>query len=817
MFKVNPLVLRLILFILIPSLVSVILVLRYLESSLPEVEGNKVIEGIDSTVSISRDNHGVAYIEAESDHDVYFTMGYVHAQDRLWQLEIQRRIAKGRLSEIFGKAYLDYDIWMRTLKLKSAAQDALLKLNPEARASLQAYASGVNAFLSQNQPLPPEFKVFGITPEKWEEVDSLAWYKVFALGFSQSMWAETEFYAAQKMLPTEQLSVLFPSYPEGAPVNVEFDVEQNKDALVSLLNIKEGLEEDLQIGGEYVGSNAWAVSGQHTKDGVPIIAADPHMGLQAPSFWYVVSQKGKKLNVSGMSLVGLPLVIFGKNEKIAWAGTSMTADTQDLFYEKVDPSNTKKYLDGDQWREFETRTEKILIKEESPAFLNEKIQPVEVEVRSTVRGPIISDVVSGFDYPVSLSWTSLQFDDTTYNALFELSYAQNWDEFKQALSQMVAPTLNLLYADTDDNIGFLGAGAIPIRNTGDGRFPVPGWEAQHKWIGVIPAEHMPMSLNPENGYIVSANNKVIDDSYPYFISHDWAPPSRAQRIEQLLQQNLPNGVSMENMQNMQADTVDLGMYSTLNQALDMLGTLPQHEEVISLLRAWDGDMSKDSVAGSIAYIWLELLSGELFQDDLADYWNGRTKRFINSIHDRIGFEHIQLALADKAYNWCDYRSTKTVESCNVALAKSLESALKRLKKLKGSNMNNWKWGELHYSVYAHMPLSEFRMLQGFFERRQPAGGTPGSINVSNARFDQSKGYAQNFGAGFRQIIQMNMTEKQHLYMNSMGQSSHIMSEHYDDMVLPFANVEYYSLTSDFSSNTQKVLILTPAEKQGSAK
>jgi penicillin amidase len=528
----------------------------------------------------------------------------------------------------------------------------------------------------------------------------------------------------------------------------------------------------------------------------------------------VVNQKGQNLNVSGMSLVGLPLVVFGRNDSIAWAGTSMMADTQDLYFEKVHPFETNKYQDGDVWREFETRVEKIEIKSEMPAFINRKIKPVEVKLRSTVRGPVVSDVVQGFDFPISLSWTALQSIDTTYNGLYELSYAQNWDAFKAALGQMVAPTLNLLYVDNDDNIGFLGVGDIPIRKKGDGRYPVPGWEPEYRWRGMIPAEHMPASLNPEKGYIVSANNKIIDDSYPYFISHDWAPPSRARRIEQLLEQKLSDGLSMQDIQIMQADTMDLGMHEVVTQALEILGPQPGLDEVLSLLKNWDGDMSQNSVAGSIAYTWLEFLSGELFGDDLEDYWNSRYSNSINNINARLGYTNIRLALMDDSYDWCDNRLTEEQESCELPLKTALENTIKRLKKLKGGNMDNWQWGDLHFSVYDHTPLSQSRLFQSIFERRAVGGGSAGSINVSNAIFDESKGYAQHFGASFRQIIKMHQTDKAHLYMNSMGQSSHVMSEHYDDMVLPFASVQYYSMPNKANHSSQQILLLTPVDNQG---
>ncbi|MFT4928930.1 MAG: penicillin amidase [Phenylobacterium sp.] len=793
---------RFLVLIILPA-IAVISYLFFTSSfGLPVADGVLKVQGISDEVRISRDENGAVYIKANTDDDVFFGMGLAHAQDRLWQLELQRKLAQGRMSELFGEGTVGVDAQMRTLGLYQSAQSAWNVLSPEAKSSLTAYSNGVNSWLKNTVSLPPEFDIIGITPEPWTELDSLAWSKVFALSLSNSMWSELTRFFAEPYLTAEQSAQLFSGYPKQAPVTVTQSTtdaysEKSLDTLTAMVELQQEFQQRFKIGGQFVGSNAWAVSGKLTDDGQAILAGDPHLGIQVPSIWYMANLEGGKINASGMTIVGLPVIIFGRNQHLTWGGTNMMADVQDLYFEQVNSTNAKQYRHNDQWLEFETRKEFIKVRPESPLFLREPNIPVEVMVRTSVHGPVISDAFGVSDQPVALRWTALDKDDTTYESFFRLNYASDWDSFKGALSHHVAPTLNILYADNQGNIGYLGAGRVPIRAKGNGVTPVVGGNGDYEWTGSVPVAHWPQSYNPEQGYIISANNKVVDDSYAYHISYDWAPPARANRIEQLIKQGLKTDqtLSMAYMQKMQGDTVSFGA-TGLHKLLKAAPMKTEDQkEAQQFVAQWDGDMALGSQGASIFYGWARHLRRVLFGGTLsAPFGRERQNQALSSAFANTTYDQVAAALTDGSAQWCDDINTDKVENCDSAMRVALNDAIKELSDLAGSDMDDWEWGELHTTVYSHKPFSEVNLLRGFFERRVASGGGPNTINVATANFVESRGFEQRFGAGFRQIISLGSKGVKHVYMNSTGQSGNVFSEHYDDMVEPFSQVEFIDLT-----------------------
>lgn len=813
MFRSHPLAARFILFVLVPVLIGGLASAKYLNASLPLTEGEVAATGIESPVAIVRDQFGVPYIEAESEADAYYAMGFVHAQDRLWQLELQRRVAKGRLSEIFGKTFVSQDAWFRTLGLYGAASSSRQALSERSRRALDAYSAGINDWINQGHTLPVEFSAYGITPEPWTAEDSLAWIKVFALDLSGNFNSEIERFLTVQYMSPEQGSFLHAGYPEDAPKTL------NQDAgivLGKLLGLRKEAERKLQIGGKFVGSNAWVVSGKHTQSGSPILANDPHLGLQMPSLWYAVSLKAPGLNVSGMSLVGLPLVVFGRNADIAWGGTNMMADTQDLYFEQINPANPRQYRVGDAWRDFAVRSEVIRVKADFPAFLRKSLKPVTVEVRTSRHGPIVSDALGSFDQPVALRWTALDAGDTTFDAFLGLHYAKNWDEFRSSMSLHVAPALNMLYADKHNNIGYLGVGRIPVRKKGEGTIPVPGWTDDYEWISSIPAEQMPQGLNPPAGYYVSANNRIAGNEYPFFISHDWAPPARAMRIEQLIRKTLDSNAKfdMARMQSMQADTLSLPAARLLPLLNEVRPTDDRQKEVLSLLANWKGDMSADSVAASIFQAWTRHLREAIFSDEISQYWNKpRQSDQLGSVVAQVSLDQMADAIerdpasGSSVPDWCDDVRTSKHESCEQILQRSLKAALVELEKLKGSDVEEWTWGSVQRVDYAHLPFSQIRALESIFGRRVEGAGSTDTINVASSYFRESEGYLQNFGAGFRQVIEIGREQTTHALMNSTGQSGHFLSRHYDDMVLPFRDARFHRIEKPQSPGETETLRL----------
>jgi penicillin G amidase len=809
----HPLLLRFALLVIAPLGVAGAVGVAHLRQSLPAVQGELKVQGLSDAVVIERDRQGVPHIRARSDHDAFFAMGYVHAQDRMWQLELQRRIAQGRLSEVFGKDSVDQDIWFRTLGLYRSAESAWWALSPEARASLTAYADGVNAWLAGQPVLPLEFTLLGIRPEPWTVRDSLAWIKVFALNLGGNHRQEMERLLASQVVAPDQLHTLFPDYPDDAPTTVASLSRQGGDGLARLVELERGIQSELKIGGKQVGSNAWAVSGRVSRDGRALLANDPHLGLQIPSLWYVVALEGDTLDAAGMGLVGLPVVIFGRNRSVAWGGTNLMADVQDIYLEQARPDDPRQYDAAGKWASFAERTEVIQVRQDFPAFLRSPLQPVRVKVRTSRHGPIVSDMFKVFDQPAALRWTALDEDDTSYEAFYRLNYARDWPSFQAALGFQVAPALNMLYADDAGNIGYLGAGRMPVRRRGDGTLPVPGWRNDHEWQGSIPFAQWPRSFNPPAGYIVSANNKPVGPDYPYFISRDWAGPSRADRITELLREGLSGGgLDVAAMQRVQADTLSRPAQRLLGRLLQHAPSNEQQRRAFGYLAAWQGDMRRDSQAAAIFNAWVRLLKEEVVADELKGYWNkDRESRYLHEVVADTGEESLYAMLVDPAAAWCDDKGTEERETCDDAIDASLNDALWELLKIRGDrSMESWAWGALHQTRYQHTPFSRVNVLRSFFERRIGNGGSPDSVNVASYSYRKSDGYTQDFGAGFRQVMALGGGPATHLYMNSTGQSGNLFSRHYDDMIEAFRDVGYHNLPDRGGSDGVSILRLAPA-------
>lgn len=789
---------------------------RNLRASLPQ-SGAVSVDGLNAGVEIRRDEHGVPHIEARTDADAFFAAGYVHAQDRLWQLELQRRMVDGRLSEVFGRKSLNNDIWMRTLGLNEAAKAHWTRLTPDAQASLTAYTAGINAFLAQKQALPPEFGLLGIEPKPWTVYDSLAWNHMFALTLGGNFREEITRFVASQYLSPAKLAAIFPGYPADAPVTVTTAerTQAQTENLLALANLQQQLESDLKIGGRYVGSNGWVVSGRHTANGQSILANDPHLALQAPSLWYTLHLKGDQLNVSGMTLVGLPIVIFGQNGDVAWGGTNMMADQQDLYFERVNPQDPTQYEVNGKWEKFTTRIEEIAVKNESPAYLRGPLKPVEIEVRGTRHGPVISDQFKVFDEAVSLRWPIYDNAGSSYEGFYRVNYARDWQTFNAAFENYVAPALNLLYSDRHGNIGYAGVGRIPVRAKGEGTLPAPGWTDEYDWKGAIPFAEMPRSFNPEKGFIVNANNRITADDYPHFISHGWAPQARAARIQQLIQQLIQQKIakgqrlSVADMQAIQGDVANEPSKALVNAMIGVGTRNDQQREAVRTLKQWDGSMDRDSVGAALYYVWASHLRSQIFDDELQGPWNQRDKtRHLDALSDQMTDEQLAALLRNDTLSWCDVRQTdEFVESCEMALSTSLRKALRELEKGHGSAMSGWTWGAVHKTRYEHTPFSQTKLAR-VFQREISNGGGPNSVNVAAARYRDREGYIQTFGAGFRQIISLGKSE-QHLYMNSTGQSGNVMSVHYDDMVEPFRDVVFYSLPRTAPRPATATLTLKP--------
>ena len=496
----------------------------WLRRSLPQTTGELRAPGLAAPVRVVRDRDGVPHITAESEADALFALGFVHAQDRLWQMEFQRRIGQGRLSELFGPATLSTDRFLRTLGVYRAAQSAFEALAPDTRALLEAYAAGVNASIEASAgSLPVEFVILGAEPEPWRPEDSLVWAKMMAwdLGgnwseelLRASLEAQFGPEAAAELMPPSAADdpLILPDGGLGAAAAAPRDLAAQRDegapaaaapgearVYAELLAIGRELQA-LGFGGEHVGSNNWVVAGSRTASGKPLLANDPHLGARIPSIWYLAHISGGSIDAVGATLPGLPGIVIGHNAHIAWGVTNTNPDVQDLFIERINQRNEVLYRG--QWEPMTIIPERIRVKGEDD---------VELFVRVTRHGPLISDLIDGTGQPLAFRWTALDPEDGTLEAFLKVNRARNWDEFTAALRGYQAPMQNFVYADVEGNIGYYAPGALPVRARGDGTAPVEGWSGDYDWVGYAPFEALPHDYNPERGYIVTANNQVVPE------------------------------------------------------------------------------------------------------------------------------------------------------------------------------------------------------------------------------------------------------------------------------------------------------------------
>ncbi len=701
-------------------------------------------KGLAGAVIITRDSHGVPHIDAKkSDLDAFFALGYVHAQDRFWQMEFQRRVASGTLSEIFGPKTLEKDKYLRTWGFYRAAQIDWFSLSPQAHQIIQAYTNGVNAFLAQKHyPLP--IKLLNYQPRPWTVIDSMVWQKMMAWDL-QNVWKQKlENALVVKEFGASQVPVLFPPYPKDAPVIVSNVIPAK--AGIQPSNVANDIRNDLGFtDSPGIGSNNWVVSGKLTTTGKPMLANDPHLGLQAPALWYLAELKGPTLHVIGATLPGIPGVVLGRNDHIAWGATNAKPDTQEL------------YILNDQ-TPVKTLHEIIKVKGKPD---------VHFDVQMSGDDPVIQK-------NIALHWTALLPKDTTVQSMLEINYAQNWSQFTQALKTFVVPSQNFVYADTDGNIGYYMPGNVPIRKGWSGAVPVPLDEA-HQWSGYVPFEKLPHLYNPTNGIIATANNKVVGNDYPYQLTFRWDhPPYRVERILSLLNHDKP--LSMQKMQAIQNDVVSVLWRDNLAPLL--LQTKPTTAEsarALKQLKTWNGDSSLSSVPTTIFAYWYRELS-KLTPKSLREFSEWPEPLFITQ------------QLKDNGV----YCQTEGAKNCHEFLSQSLARAMRSLVNDLGDNPKRWRWEYVHRAKFIELGIGQAKSV-GWIWNRSIA--TPGSYYTINVGTYRQKDFVQTDGPSYREIIDLSNLNNS-LYIQTMGQSNDPFSKNYSNLMDLWRRGKYIPMSSD---------------------
>ena len=787
----------------------------WLRGSLPEIDGERTAYGVAAPVEVVRDRHGIPHILAGNEEDALFALGYVHAQDRLWQMEMNRRIGAGRLAEVLGAAAVETDRLLRVLGLHRRAKASLASLEPASRRRIAAYVNGINSWLeTRDGPLPPEFLIVGFEPEPWTEADTMVWTRVMALDLAREWSRDLMRLRMSAFLDPERILDFYTPYREDKPRGVQLPgpssaapagerpppdagvdtAAAGSDRGSPLPGVSTPPARPLAAAAGFAlpppsglpGSNSWAVAGARSTTGKPLLANDPHLGLTVPSVWYFAHLSWPGRNVVGATFPGMPFVVLGHNGRVAWGFTNTGADTQDLFIEKLDPENSARYLTPDGYRRFEVHREVIKVKDG---------EDVVLRVRETRHGPVLDDSSAGAagasppGHVLALGWTALRDDDLTVQAGLGLPEASDWASFADNLRQFHSPPLNVSYADVDGNIGFVVSGRIPVRpepgpgEVRPGTMPRPGWDGAHDWSGFIPFDDLPRVFNPPGEALVTANHDVTRADYPHHLTFEWAAGYRAERILERLASRPRHDA--ESFRSLQQDRVSLFARALLPRLRGVdLGreSSPLARRARDLLEGWEGDMDPERPEPLVFHAWVWEFGRLVTADELGPLqrpaWS-RKGAFIQRI-------------LETSEVWCDDLATGHVETCDEMLARALEGAVHRLADGQGDDPAAWRWGRDHQALAEHRPLAS-SPLAPLFNLEGPA---PGSIYTVNSfefsPLDDERPFTSTHGPSLRAIYDLADLDRS-LFIHSTGQSGNVLSPLYDSFEEGWRNGEYVTI------------------------
>ncbi len=761
---------------------------------LPFVDNKLAAPGVEKPVKIRRDENGVAHIVAETDSDAYFALGYVHAQDRFWQMEMMRRFGAGRLAEILGGAALPSDKWMRTLGLYELAERQVKDLPAPVHGALEAYAKGVNHWLDTDLGIRTlELALLRYQPESWKPADSLLWGKIMALRLGGNWRGEALRAQIAKRIGPEKVAELWPAYPADAPVTI---AAVETTVFAGLQNLPAWLF-GMPMGSPQGASNVWVLAPDKSDTGNALLANDPHLGFTAPVLWYLARIDSPGLKLTGATVPGVPFHILGHNDRIAWGITSTQSDIADLFVEKTVDGDGGAYLTPDGPTPFIVRDEVIKIKDAAS---------VPLPVRKTRHGPIISDLRPGIkaviddDHTVALAATYLQPGDISAAAFYELNRAENWIDFNRALAKFQGPQQNFAYADTDGNLGFLTAGALPQRGQGEGYVPTAGWTGDTDWLGIVPFAELPKLYKPTDGIIVNANNRIVAPDFRHFLGYDWAAPYRAQRIQEMLGDD--ESRSAIGQERIQRDVRSTLARDLLPLMLEVQAETVEEKKAVALLGKWNGVMARGKSEPLIFMSWLLELNRALYADDLGEL----TSSFLG------GRALLVRSILTRRQHWCDdVRTEDAEEACAEILAKSLNNALKRLSSKFGKDMSDWRWGAAHRARFPNPVLGQIPLIDRLVNLEIESDGGNATVNRGAMRLNnQAAPFSHVHGAGYRAVYDLKDLKKSR-YALATGQSGNPLSRHYRDQLESWRDGRMFRISSSRArSSDDEGFTLEPA-------
>ena len=829
-------VLGLVLFFMVVLLLVLPLSLLYFitHKPFPQIKGEILLSGLERPVRVLRDSWGVPHLFAQNEKDLFLAAGYVQAQDRLFQMDLNRRAATGRLAEIFGDIpeVVDADRFSRTLGLAREAEKGYAQLPPPSRELLDAYAAGVNRFIRERMNnLPLEFKLLGYQPPDWTGVDTLALAKLIGWGLCENWSLELIRSGLVHERGEAVMWQILPRHQDFGPDIIDPGIKKYPGRLGSLrpLPVKSAalsgpaiarlvrMDQLLRrfLNGSSLArlaSNSWVVDGKHSASGKPILCNDPHLELTIPAVWYEMHLVCPDYDVIGVVFPGTPMLVLGHTQKIAWGATTTTADMEDFYIEKVHPDNPNQYLDQGQWKDFQVVIERIQIKPKKPGARDH----LDLPVRISRHGPVLNDVVeekAAAGEALALRWAGQDFSDPIA-AFADVARAKNWDEFRVAIQKLGYPVQNWIYADAG-HIGYIAAGYFPIRPAGhDGTAPVPGFSGEYDWQGFAPLDQLPQLLDPSNGVIVTANNKVMPaEAAPYVISYNYSPPYRAERIHELLAAR-PQ-LTVADMKQIQMDVYSKQAERLMPVFLKALepAAAKQHELELALrqLRDWKFEMSADDPAPLLFFETYRRVFAKTFADEMSPEL---FQPFQRSEYSYNGFDNL---LEEGNSPLFDDRRTPAKETRDQLLAQAFQEVIADGQKRFGPRMSTWSWGRIHTLTLNHPLAGEkpLKPLADLFHVNLGPYPMPGGWNTVNNEFYS---YARDVfqvkvGPSLRHLVDFAAVPGAQM-VYSGGQSGLPFNRHYADQTPLWLRGDYHPMWMDEAVIRQHLegeLVLAPPE------
>ncbi|MEJ2103054.1 MAG: penicillin acylase family protein [Ignavibacteriaceae bacterium] len=790
-----------------------------LTASLPAYEGEMNVPSIKSEVKIYFDSLAVPYIIANNDEDVAFALGYLHARERMFSMDMIRRAAEGRLSEIIGPETVPFDRMFRTVGIYRTAKMIKEKMNPVALKLLEAYSGGVNFYLNEKKnKYPVEFDVLGYQPEKWKPEHCIMVIRMMAWELNLGWWTDLTFTELVQKLGEEKVKEILPGYPENAPTIIPSNIKKFTEINNDLIKTDKEFRKFMGMTGTHLGSNNWVVNSQMSSSGKPIIANDPHLAYRVPGIWYAAVIKSPEWNAAGVSLPGVPGIAIGKNDNISWTLTSIMTDETDFYFETLDSLHTKYLLDG-KWKDLNILEDTINVRDANG---------VPIVIKSTHRGPIISDI-HPFTFvfnteettfpPISMRWLGNEFSDEM-GAFLRINKAKNWTEFKSAVEEYNVPGQNFVYGDDQGNIGYVFGGALPIRPNNATTFLFDGSDSKNDWKGFVPRNELPYLFNPPQNYIATANNKVIKE-FKYHITNLWEPASRIERITELLESKQKH--SVEDYTKYQSDVKSPYARQIVPYILSAFKNVEIRDEKLKeslkLLEEWSSfnfEMNKYLQTPAIFLTFFDKLMKNIYLDEMGEDLFNQYVFLAN-----VPYRNVIELLETPNSIWFDNIKTTVIETRDDIIRQSLDDALDELETDLGTDVKEWQWGQLHTVTFKHAFSGASSLVDkviniGPYEIN--GDGTtifnteyPFYESIEKYPLFRHKPFECELGPSMRFIFDFSNPNDFYLILTT-GQSGNIFSDHYKDQTETFLDGKYMKIRTDENSITSaknKLLKLLP--------